>query len=188
MTNLLDINTVPNNKSKFNNIKPFEGKTSWVDIKTVPNNNSQFDNIKPYEDKSILGKDDFLKILVTQLANQDPSSPLQDKDFIAQMATFSSLEQMTNLNIAFGKFANSQINQYTAAIGKEISWTPNGATSPVTGVVTGVSSQDGNYFYLVGKEKVPSYLVTEIKEVMPEVTPGPPEVTPEPPEVTPVSK
>lgn len=139
-----------------------------MDITNVPNSNSPFNNIKPFEEKSILGKDDFLRILVTQLAHQDPSNPLQDKDFIAQMATFSSLEQMTNLNIAFGKFATSQINQYTAAIGKQISWTPAGATSPVTGVVTGVSSQDGNYFYLVGNEKIPSYLVTEIKEVTPE--------------------
>ncbi len=139
-----------------------------MDITNVPNSNSTFNNVKPFEQKSILGKDDFLRILVTQLANQDPSSPLQDKDFIAQMATFSSLEQMTNLNTAFGKFAKSQINQYTAAIGKEISWTPAGAKSPVTGVVNGVSSQDGNYFYLVGNEKVPISQVTEIKEVKPE--------------------
>ena len=40
----------------------------------------------------ILGKDDFLKILMTQLQNQDPLNPMQDKDFIAQMATFSTLE------------------------------------------------------------------------------------------------
>jgi len=141
---------------------------NWVDVTTVSNNNSVFNNTKTHEEKSILGKDDFLRILITQLAHQDPSSPLQDKDFIAQMATFSSLEQITNLNSSFGKFARGQINQYTAAIGKEISWTPEGETSPVTGVVTGVSSQDGNYFYLVGNKKVPSYLVTEIKEVTPE--------------------
>jgi flagellar basal-body rod modification protein FlgD len=142
--------------------------SNYVDITNVPNSNSTFNNIKPFEAKSILGKDDFLRILVTQLAHQDPSSPLQDKDFIAQMATFSSLEQMTNLNTAFGKFAKSEINQYTASIGKEISWTPAGATSPTTGVVNGVSTQDGNYFYLVGNEKVPIGQVTEIKEVTPE--------------------
>ncbi|MEH7308468.1 flagellar hook assembly protein FlgD [Neobacillus drentensis] len=139
--------------------------SNWIDVTTVSKNNSIYNNVKPYEQKSVLGKDDFLRILTTQLAHQDPSSPLQDKDFIAQMATFSSLEQMTNLNKAFDKFAGSQMNQYAAVIGKEVSWTPAGATSPKTGVVTGVSNQDGNYFYIVGNEKIPMENVTEINQV-----------------------
>lgn len=74
----------------------------------------------------ILGKDDFLKILMTQLQNQDPLNPMQDKDFIAQMATFSSLEQMTNMGKSIEQFVelqkqNSMIS-YNQFVGKEITW------------------------------------------------------------------
>ena len=48
-----------------------------------------------------LDKDAFLRLLVTQLRSQDPLSPMEDREFIAQMAQFSSLEQMQNLNEAF---------------------------------------------------------------------------------------
>ncbi|QOR68562.1 flagellar hook assembly protein FlgD [Cytobacillus suaedae] len=74
----------------------------------------------------ILGKDDFLKILMTQLQNQDPMNPMQDKDFIAQMATFSSLEQMTNMSKTMEKFVNAQTGdrllKYSSMIGKEVEW------------------------------------------------------------------
>jgi flagellar basal-body rod modification protein FlgD len=138
--------------------------SNWIDVTTVAKNNSLFQN-KTHEQKSTLGKDDFLRILMTQLSHQDPSSPLQDKDFIAQMATFSSLEQMTNLNKSFEKFANQQINQYTSSIGKEISWVDTESANSLTGVVKGVSTQDGSFYYLVGNKKIPVNQVKEIKQV-----------------------
>jgi flagellar basal-body rod modification protein FlgD len=62
-----------------------------------------------------LGQDDFLKILVTQLSHQDPTSPMEDKDFIAQMAQFSSLEQIKNMSQGFqrlsGLLASSEAAQ-----------------------------------------------------------------------------
>ncbi|MDT8859022.1 flagellar hook assembly protein FlgD [Alkalihalobacillus sp. MEB130] len=76
--------------------------------------------------QGILGKDDFLKILITQLQNQDPSNPMDDREFIAQMAQFSSLEQMTNMNQAMQKFVTMQTSQnlvqHSELIGKKVQW------------------------------------------------------------------
>lgn len=47
-----------------------------------------------------LGKNDFLQLLVTQLRFQDPLKPMEDKEFVAQLAQFSALEQMQNVGLS----------------------------------------------------------------------------------------
>lgn len=75
---------------------------------------------------SALGKDDFLKILIAQLQNQDPTSPMEDKEFIAQMAQFTSLEQMSNMNNTLQALVDSQkqsqMMEFSGFIGKEVTW------------------------------------------------------------------
>lgn len=85
-----------------------------------------------------LGKDDFLKLLLAQLANQDPTSPMENTQFIAQMAQFSSLEQMTNMSTEFTKLANL-INSSEAVnvIGKTVDIDVSG--NLVSGVVNGAT-------------------------------------------------
>lgn len=84
-----------------------------------------------------LGKDDFLKILMVQLQNQDPLKPMEDKEFISQMANFSSLEQMTNMATMMEKFLNNSsydsLIKYSDLIGKQVEWSEVSSTSDENG-------------------------------------------------------
>lgn len=75
------------------------------------------ENVEIRKTAKQLGKDDFLQLLITQLTYQDPTAPVKDQQFIAQMAQFSSLEQMQNMASAVNKMAD---RQGQALIGKFI--------------------------------------------------------------------
>ena len=81
-----------------------------------------------------LGKDDFLKLLSSQLQYQDPMSPMNNEEFMGQMAQFSALEQMTNVASAMDRltFAD-QVAQSVALIGKQVTYADtdgNAETAP----------------------------------------------------------
>jgi len=68
-----------------------------------------------------LGKDDFLKILITQLSHQDPMAPMEDREFIAQMAQFSTLEQMTSMAKDFARLtAMISGSEASSALGRNV--------------------------------------------------------------------
>ena len=77
--------------------------------------------------KDVMGKADFLKLLVTQLKNQDPLNPDNPTEFTAQLAQFSSLEQLYNLNSSMGNMVSATNNSTKISalgmIGKEVTFT-----------------------------------------------------------------
>jgi len=118
-------------------------------------------------DNSSLGKDAFLNILITQLQHQDPTQPMDDKQFISQMAQFSSLEQMQNMTTAMQNLLTSQnetqLMSYTSFIGKEVKWHEvteevDDKGSPIvnqgTGVINELKFVDGEPVFVLadGKE------------------------------------
>jgi flagellar basal-body rod modification protein FlgD len=82
-----------------------------------------------------LGQEEFLKLLITQLTHQDPLSPQDDKDFVAQMAQFSSVEGISNMSGTVSKL------QAAGLVGKTVdaSSLDSGYSVPISGVVKSVS-------------------------------------------------
>lgn len=111
--------------------------------------------------KKELGKDDFLNLLIAQLKNQDPLNPMKDTEFIAQLANFSSLEQISNMNKNLEEFLQQQQYQNSVAavsmIGKEIT-----SVDGEKGIVSGINMEDSGVYLTVNGKKI---AFTEIKEV-----------------------
>jgi len=98
-----------------------------------------------------LGKDDFLKLLVGQLRNQDPMNPSSDTDFIGQMAQFSQLEQTTNMATTNDKLAAQQAGaRAVALLGRTVDYPDATSGVSATGVVERVEWADGNPTLTVG--------------------------------------
>ncbi|USB32093.1 flagellar hook capping FlgD N-terminal domain-containing protein [Paenibacillus sp. YPG26] len=122
-----------------------------------------------------MGKDQFLRILVTQLGNQDPMQPLQDKEFIAQMAQFTSVEQLMNISSQLTAM-NQNLGTLSGLIGKQVSWINTTETSgfdfatgkPITasttanGIVDSIVIRGGVQYAKVGEREVAIDKITKI--------------------------
>ncbi|GAB4428019.1 MAG: flagellar hook capping FlgD N-terminal domain-containing protein [Turneriella sp.] len=118
-----------------------------------------------------LDKNSFLKLLVTQLSKQDPTNPMNDREFISQMAQFSSLEQMNNVANSMNKLRASQANQL---IGKMINGKDFVTEKPVQGIATKATyDRNGEVFLSVNGRMIKLDDVTEVTEVTPIAPPQP---------------
>jgi flagellar basal-body rod modification protein FlgD len=105
--------------------------------------------------KGTADKDMFMKLLVTQLKYQDPTRPMEDREFIAQMAQFSTLEQMTNMNKEIiGLVKSSRSSEAFSLLGKHIDAMNPATNRRVSGVVTSIQYNGDEQVLMVGNEQV----------------------------------
>ncbi len=117
-----------------------------------------------------LGRDEFLNLFVAQLENQDPLDPVKNEDFVAQLASISSVEQLESLNdnvvasIALNQ-NNALLSQLTSSsslLGKEVAYIHQLTGNEQRGVVEGVKIQNGIAVLNINGEDVPLGTVSEI--------------------------
>lgn len=117
-----------------------------------------------------LGRDAFMQLLVTQLQNQDPTSPTSNEQFITQLAEFSALEEMQGVNenlvalalLQQGNALMSQLTNSSALIGKSVKYTDPTSGVETLGTVGSVKIQDGEAVLRIDGEDIPLGSVTEV--------------------------
>jgi flagellar basal-body rod modification protein FlgD len=103
-----------------------------------------------------LGESDFLKLLTTQMSNQDPMNPVSDTDQIAQLAQFSSLQSMNSL------LTNSQLEGATGMIGKTVTAADSNGTS-VSGTVQSAQLRSGTVYVTINGTQYAYSTITQIQ-------------------------
>jgi flagellar basal-body rod modification protein FlgD len=114
--------------------------------------------------KTGMGKDDFLKLLVGQLKNQDPMNPTGSEEFMGQMAQFSTLEQITNVAQATTELAKSaSLSSTVGLIGRTVTYT-GADKATVTGTVESVdTSGQTPKITIGGKPGIDPAKVTQVR-------------------------
>lgn len=128
--------------------------------------------------KTMLGQEDFLKLLAVQFQQQDPMKPMEDTAFIAQMAQFTALDQSKSLLKQMTQMSTSQdavtANSY---IGRQVTL-DGGDDKTVSGEVTGVELADGTPRLVVGDKTYPLSAVLLVEPAPKATTPTADSTTP----------
>lgn len=115
--------------------------------------------------KGELGQNDFLTLLVAQLKHQDPLSPMKDRDFIAQMAQFSSLEEMTQMNQNMKLLIRSQDKSgLYPLLGKQVTWVNTDTGTSEEGRVDSIYRKEESTELGVGNRRVRPEHVIQVHE------------------------
>ena len=102
-----------------------------------------------------LGKEDFLRLLLAQLQNQDPLKPMEDTQFISQLAQFTTLERMQEMSDNMALLLGvEQLGRANGLIGKMVSGLVQRSGETVTGVVDSVKMVDGSPLLIVSGKPV----------------------------------
>ena len=104
--------------------------------------------------------DSFLKILASELQNQDPTEPVSNTEYVAQLAQFNSLQQMSALNGSMSKF------QAYSLIGMEVSYTAtdsSGNSLSGTGIAQSVVSSGNDVYVMVDGNKIKLASITKVE-------------------------
>ena len=138
-----------------------------MSISGITNNDSSFSDAVG---GAQMGKEAFMELLVQQLKNQDPLSPMDNDKFVAQLTQLSSLEGIQNLNenmvgLAVLQQSNalmSQLTQSSALIGDEVKYIDMETGEEHTGIVQSVKIEDGLAVLNIDGADVPLANVTEV--------------------------
>ena len=155
-------------------IPPAEHTPKGTSITTGVTNKAK----KTGKSDSDLGKDDFMKLLLAQLQHQDPLKPMDDQQFIAQVAQFNALEQMTSVNKTLASVLNSQqLASASGMIGKMVSALDTEGKA-ITGIVTAASVEKGVSMVHIGDKKVALDKITGVASDAANLPPVPAAETP----------
>lgn len=131
-------------------------------VQSINNSNSS-SQISSRSFKNTFDKEMFFKIFITELTNQDPLEPINNKDFIVQMAQFSSVEQLDNLNQNLTTLLKAQVlSQASEMIGYRVEGEDLSTGKIIQGKVKEVFLKEDEVYLLIGDKSIPFYSITRV--------------------------